>query len=74
MLNRLGYGDAAILAPSSRNGYQGLGMRPRINLWEAVLSADMLWKAVCKVRPYETSRGRTDAVMAEDPVSYRLHL
>jgi len=65
VLNRLGYGDAAILAPSSRNGYQGLGLRPRTNLWEAVLSADMLWKAACKVRPYETDRGRTDAVVRE---------
>jgi len=65
VLNRLGYGDAAILAPSSRNGYQGLGLRPRINLWEAVLSADMLWKAVCKVRPYETTPGRTDGVAKE---------
>ena len=66
VLNRLGYGDAAILSPSSRNAYQGLGFRARLNFWEAVLCGDLLYKAVCKVRPYEIQPGHTDAVAKEE--------
>jgi len=66
VLNRLGQGEAAILSPSSRNNYMGLSNRLRFLLWQAILAGDIIFKAVCKVRPYEISKGETDGVLAEE--------
>ena len=66
VLNRLGYGDTAILSPSCRNTYQGLPAGLQRRFWEAIVCADFLWKAACKVRPYETEPGRTDSVLQEE--------
>ena len=66
ILNRVGYQDLAIMSPTAENAYAGLGPRLRIRLWEAILVADFIHKAACKVRPYETEPGMTDEVTAEE--------
>jgi predicted CoA-substrate-specific enzyme activase len=65
VLNRLGQGEVAILSPSCSNSYQGLSQKARQMLWHGILCADTIWKAGCKVRPYEKERGATDRAMRE---------
>ncbi len=65
IVNRLGLGEVAILSPSCKNSYQGLSQKARQMLWHAILCADTIWKAGCKVRPYEKERGATDRAMHE---------
>jgi predicted CoA-substrate-specific enzyme activase len=66
VLNRVGKGDTALLSPCSSNSYGGLNQRARWRLWHGLLAGDVIWKAACKVRPYETTPGTTDAVVAEE--------
>jgi predicted nucleotide-binding protein (sugar kinase/HSP70/actin superfamily) len=65
VFNRLGLGEVAILSPSCSNSYQGLSQKAREMLWHGILCADTIWKAACKVRPYEKERGATDRAMQE---------
>ena len=58
-------GEVAILSPSCSNSYQGLSQKARQMLWHGILCADTIWKAGCKVRPYEKERGATDRAMHE---------
>ena len=58
-------GEVAILSPSCSNSYQGLSQKARQMLWHGILCADTIWKAACKVRPYEKERGATDRAMHE---------
>lgn len=60
ILEDLGWGDLEIVSPSSYNNYQGLPEAVRRDLWTAILSADVLYKAVCKARPYEREAGAVD--------------
>jgi Uncharacterized protein conserved in bacteria len=46
-----------ILSPSSVNSYQGLDEDLRRYLWHAIMSGDMLYKALLKTRPYEINKG-----------------
>ncbi|HUU03272.1 MAG TPA: acyl-CoA dehydratase activase [Myxococcota bacterium] len=64
ILDRQGLEDVAILSPSSYNSYQGLDEPVRRSIWKAFLVADVLYKAACKVRPYEVHPGKTDQVVA----------
>jgi len=66
IFNRIGLGQVAILSPSSCNSYQGLSQSLRLRLWYAILAADLLLKAVCKVRPYEREPGSVDRVAREE--------
>ena len=66
VLNRIGKSAVGILAPCCSNAYQGLSRKARRNLWHAILCADNLLKAVCKVRPYEAEPGTADAVLQEE--------
>jgi predicted nucleotide-binding protein (sugar kinase/HSP70/actin superfamily) len=66
VLNRVGKGEVALLSPCSSNSYGGLKQKARLNMWRGILAADLIWKAACKVRPYETTPGTTDAVAAEE--------
>lgn len=68
ILDRAGFSKAMIFAPSSVNSYMGMPSSLRSYLWDALLAADMLMKAVLKVRPYETHAGETDRV-AEEVIS-----
>lgn len=66
VLNRLGYGEAAIFSPTSRNNYMGMSNRVRFRMWQTILAADLIFKAVCKVRPYEVEKGETDRLVEEE--------
>jgi len=66
VLNRSGMGEVALLSPSCGNAYQGLNQNTRRRFWQALLCADLLWKAACKIRPYENERGATDRVLHEE--------
>jgi len=59
------YREAAVLSPSSRNGYEDLGnlARPFVRTsWRMLLAADILQKMLLKTRPHEIEKGQTDAV------------
>ena len=56
--------DLSIVSPSSYNSYQGLSEATRKRLWLGILAADQLFKAICKVRPYEVHPGETNEVAA----------
>lgn len=62
-LNTIGYKDIPILSPSSTNTYMGLEDALRRRLWLAMLFSDIFFKAVCKVRPYETRKGDTEQAL-----------
>ena len=64
VLNRAGLGDVAIMSPVSENAYADIGgTEVTLWLWRALLTADMLFKLGCRVRPYELQPGHTDAVI-----------
>ncbi len=62
-LEHLGYKNIPIIAPSSENSYLGLPTAVRRGLWDAILSADFLYKLVLKTRPYEVHKGESDMLM-----------
>jgi len=66
VLDRLGYPDVAILSPSSHNCYQGVEEACRRSIWKGLLTADVVFKAACKVRPYEVRPGETNRVLEEE--------
>jgi predicted CoA-substrate-specific enzyme activase len=63
ILDRIGYKDTAIVAPSSYNQYAGLPEAMRPFVWEMILISDILYKIGCKLRPYEGQKGETDRVL-----------
>ena len=68
ILDANGYGSVEILSPTSGNAYGGLGSlaKPFVRTgWRALLSADLLQKALLIYRPYEECRGDTDAAYEE---------
>jgi predicted CoA-substrate-specific enzyme activase len=60
ILDREGFPDVPILAPSSYMGYAGLDEPIRRQIFKAMLVGDILMKAGCKVRPYERETGETN--------------
>ena len=63
----LGLGRVAVVSPSSRDGYQGLGDRVHEFMrhgHRALVAADILRKLLHRVRPYEVNPGDTDGVHA----------
>ncbi|HEY9766019.1 MAG TPA: acyl-CoA dehydratase activase-related protein, partial [Chroococcales cyanobacterium] len=65
ILDRLGYGEMPILSPTYYNTYQGIEPLLRPKLFTAMVLADILYKALCKVRPYEIQKGETDRLYLE---------
>jgi predicted nucleotide-binding protein (sugar kinase/HSP70/actin superfamily) len=68
VLDANGYASVAILSPTSRNAYDGLGDHSKTFVrtgWRALLCADLLQKLLLIHRPYEESRGDTEAVYEE---------
>ena len=64
VLNRAGLGDVAIMSPVSENAYADIGgTGVTLWLWRSLLTADMLFKLGCRVRPYERVPGTTDRVL-----------
>ncbi len=70
ILDRLGFKETSIFAPSSVNSYMGMPQALRIYLWDLVISADMIMKAVCRVRPYEIEKGSTDRIAEKMLVNF----
>ncbi len=60
ILEREGFPDVPILAPSHFRGFEGLDETVRRTLWKAWLAGDVLMKAGCKLRPYEREAGETN--------------
>lgn len=63
ILNRKGYKDLWILSPNSANSYQGLGEPIRRRLWDCIVMGDLLFKAGCRLRPYEQNPGEVDKII-----------
>jgi predicted nucleotide-binding protein (sugar kinase/HSP70/actin superfamily) len=64
ILDRIGMKDTPVLSPSSYNTYLGLDGDLRRRLWHAIIIGDSLFKAGCRLRPYEREKGAVDAVIA----------
>jgi predicted nucleotide-binding protein (sugar kinase/HSP70/actin superfamily) len=65
VLDANGYESVAILSPTSRNAYDGLGDHSKTFVrtgWRALLCADLLQKLLLIHRPYEEVRGDVEAV------------
>ncbi len=62
-LEHMGYKDIPIISPDSENSYAGIPAAARTALWDAVLSADFLYKMVLKTRPYEVHKGQCNMLM-----------
>ena len=60
ILDRLGYTETGVLSPSSQNTYAGLSMALRNCMWRAVVVSDILFKARCRLKPYELQAGATE--------------
>jgi predicted nucleotide-binding protein (sugar kinase/HSP70/actin superfamily) len=68
ILRDAGYPNVQVLAPTSRDGYTGMGdvARPFMRAaWRALVSADLLRKALLKTRPYELHPGDADRCFAD---------
>jgi len=68
ILRDAGYPNVQVLAPTSRDGYTGMGdvARPFMRAaWRALVSADLLRKALLKSRPYEVHPGDADRCFDE---------
>lgn len=68
VLDAVGAQDAMIVSPTSGSGYDGLGANTKgiqRAAWRGLAAADILRKAMLRVRPYEREAGVTDAVYDE---------
>ncbi len=68
LMKDAGYPGVQVLAPSSKNGYTDMGdvARPFMRAaWRALVSADLLRKALLKTRPYELHAGNADHCFEE---------
>jgi predicted CoA-substrate-specific enzyme activase len=62
VFHNLGMDNVDIFSPSSMNSYQGLGDEHRRLLMHAMVSGDVLFKMLTKIRPYERTRGDADTL------------
>lgn len=65
VLDSIGAHDAMIVAPSSSSGYDEIGSGGRglqRAAWRGLVCADVLRKALLRIRPYEKDAGETDAI------------
>jgi predicted nucleotide-binding protein (sugar kinase/HSP70/actin superfamily) len=68
LLDEAGYSDLQVFSPHSKNGYEALGdvSGPFLRAsWRALVTADLLRKALLKTRPYEITAGDTDRAFDE---------
>jgi predicted nucleotide-binding protein (sugar kinase/HSP70/actin superfamily) len=68
ILDANGFRTTAILSPSSKNGYAGLGVLARPFLqtgWRMLVVGDVLQKMLYAHRPHEEEKGATDAAYDE---------
>jgi predicted CoA-substrate-specific enzyme activase len=69
LLNSYGLNDVPIISPSSEDSYRCNGLFSdeeatefRKLAWQAIVYADIMEKALWRIRPYETVKGTTDLV------------
>ncbi|MGA2148032.1 MAG: hypothetical protein ABSH49_24050 [Bryobacteraceae bacterium] len=65
ILDANGYSEVTVLSPTSKNSYGDLGSlaRPFVRTsWRMLVCADILHKALLRVRPHEREQGAADAV------------
>jgi len=65
VLDSVGAHDAMIVSPTSGSGYDEIdkgGSGLQRAAWRGLLAADVLRKALLRIRPYETERGTADTV------------
>lgn len=63
VLDELGYSNVPIVAPTSENGYDGMGEHASglvRTLWRALVAGDSLRKLLLMTRPYETRAGAAE--------------
>ena len=68
VLKRIELGQVAVFAPSTRDGYGGIGVQARELMRTALrglVCADVLRAMVHRIRPYEVNKGDTDRVHAD---------
>lgn len=68
VLTEMGYGEVAVVSPSSENGYDGVGAQAgelMRTAWMAVVCGDLVQRFLLKTRPYETTPGDADAAFTE---------
>jgi predicted nucleotide-binding protein (sugar kinase/HSP70/actin superfamily) len=68
LLDEAGYPDLQVFSPSSKNGYTDIGEVAGAFLrtsWRALVTADLLRKALLKTRPYEINPGDADRAFDE---------
>ena len=70
VLDKAGFEDVPIMSPSSFNSYQGLGEDVRRLGWKSFVIGDILYKARCKVAPYEKEAGAADATLERSIQSF----
>jgi len=68
LLDEAGYPDVQVFSPNSKNGYKDIGDVAGVFLrtsWRALVTADLLRKALLKTRPYEIHAGDADHAFDE---------
>jgi predicted nucleotide-binding protein (sugar kinase/HSP70/actin superfamily) len=66
VMRQLGHEGVIVFSPTSANNYADIGDSGFVRTgWRALVMADLLQKLVLKTRPYEVTRGETDAVHEE---------
>ncbi len=68
LLREAGHGDVEVFSPTSKNGYEDIGevAGPFLRAsWRALVTADLLRKALLKTRPYEINPGDADRAFEE---------
>ncbi|HRX85228.1 MAG TPA: hypothetical protein P5572_09450 [Phycisphaerae bacterium] len=68
VLTELGHGDVMVFSPSSKSGYDEVGMAAadaQLTMWMGLVLGDLVTRFVLKTRPYETETGAADAAAAE---------
>lgn len=64
-LDKIGLEKVEILSPSSQNNYQGLEQKLRLELWDAIVIGDILYKIRNKLKPYEAETGSVEEKVNE---------
>jgi predicted CoA-substrate-specific enzyme activase len=62
ILDQRGEERIEVMTPTGRDLYELLGLQGGIRLWRGLTAIDLLVKASCELRPYETESGSVDAV------------
>ncbi|RJO64863.1 MAG: hypothetical protein C4523_17675 [Myxococcales bacterium] len=62
VFNRMGWSDVPVMSWNSTDSYEGSDETLRKRVWTGLVLGDVLFKMRCRITPYETVPGRTEAV------------